>query len=102
VIYHEDGGSKRSAKVSNYMESFEIYSYNDIDEESSLVEYNAMSVTNRNGLIPHKILISSIRYHNPGDGDIEKLSPNLFLLDNSFDPKFVSVDISSCLYVVCF
>lgn len=102
MIYNEDGGSNRSAKVSNYMESFEIYSYSDIDKESSLVECNAMSITNRKGLILHKILISSIRHHNPGDGDIKKLSPNLFLLDNSFDPKCVSVDISSCLCVVCF
>lgn len=45
VIYHEDGGSNRSAKVSNYMESFEVYSYSDIGEESSLVECNAMSIT---------------------------------------------------------
>jgi len=57
VIYNEDGGSNRSSKVSNYMESSEIYSYSDTDEDSSLDECNAMSVTNRNGLTPHKILI---------------------------------------------
>jgi ribosomal protein S12 methylthiotransferase accessory factor YcaO len=79
VIYHENGGSNRSAKVSNYMESFEIYSYSETDEDSSLVECNAASITNRNGLMPHKTLISSIRHHTPGDGDPEKLSPNLFI-----------------------
>lgn len=79
MIYHEDGGSNSSAKVSNYMESFEIYSYSDIDEDSSLVECNAMSSTNRNGLTPHKTLIPSIRRHSPGDGAVEKLSPNLFI-----------------------
>ena len=57
MIYNEDGGSNRSAKVSNYMESSEIYSYGDTDEDSSLDECNAMSVTNRDGLTPHKILI---------------------------------------------
>jgi hypothetical protein len=79
VIYHEDEGSNSGAKVSNYMESFEVCSYSDIGEDSSLVGCNAMSNTNRNGLTPHNTLISSVRYHTPGDGDLEKLSSNLFI-----------------------
>ena len=78
MIYHEAGGNNRSAKVSNYMESFEIFSYSDMDEDSSLVECNVMSITNRNGLMSHKTLISSI-HHTPVVGDLEKLSPNLFI-----------------------
>ena len=77
VIYHEDGGSNRGAKVSNYMESFEICSYSDI-ENSSLMECNAISNTNRNILTPHKNLISCIQHNTPEDGD-EKLNPNLFI-----------------------
>jgi hypothetical protein len=54
VIYCEDGGSNRLAKVLNCTESLEIYSYSDTDEDSSLVGCNAMSDTSRYGLTPHK------------------------------------------------